>query len=90
VLAKWVLADCEVLIVDEPTRGVDVGAKAEVYQALSQMAQEGKAVIMVSSELPEILGVCDRVMVMCEGKVTAELENNGLSEEDVIRYAFAT
>lgn len=89
VLAKWVLANCDVLIVDEPTRGVDVGAKAEVYQALSGLAAQGKAVIMVSSELPEILGVCDRIIVMCEGHITAELKNDGLSEEDVIRYAFA-
>ena len=90
VMAKWVMADCDILIVDEPTRGVDVGAKAEMYQALSNLAAQGKAVIMVSSELPEILGVCDRIMVMCEGKVTAELQNDGLTEEDVIKYAFAT
>ena len=90
VLAKWVLADCDVLIVDEPTRGIDVGAKAEVYQALSDLAQQGKAIIMISSELPEILGVSDRIIVMCEGKVTAELENHELKEEDVIHYAFAT
>ena len=84
------LADCRVLIVDEPTRGIDVGAKAEVYQALSKLAEEGKAVIMISSELPEILGVCDRILVMCEGKVTAELENQNLKEEDVIQYAFSS
>ena len=90
VLAKWVLADCDILIVDEPTRGVDVGAKAEVYQALSRLAAQGKAVIMVSSELPEVLGVCDRILVMCEGRITADLKNDGLTEEDVIRYAFST
>ena len=90
VLAKWVMADCDILIVDEPTRGIDVGAKAEVYQSLHQLAEEGKAIIMVSSELPEILGVSDRIMVMCEGKVTAELKNEGLSEEDVIQYAFSS
>ena len=90
VLAKWVLADCRVLIVDEPTRGIDVGAKAEVYQELSNLAEQGKAIIMISSELPEILGVCDRILVMCEGKVTAELENNNLKEEDVIHYAFTS
>ncbi len=90
VLAKWVLADCDVLIIDEPTRGVDVGAKAEMYQALSKMTEEGKAVIMVSSELPEILGVSDRILVMCEGRITAELVNDGLTEEDVIHHAFAT
>lgn len=90
VLAKWVMADCDVLIVDEPTRGIDVGAKAEVYQSLHQLAEQGKAIIMVSSELPEILGVSDRIVVMCEGRVTAELDNSALSEEDVIRYAFSS
>lgn len=90
VLAKWVLADCDVLIVDEPTRGIDVGAKAEVYQALHQLASEGKAIIMISSELPEILGVSDRIVVMCEGRKTAELVNENLSEEDVIQYAFSS
>lgn len=90
VLAKWVLADCDILIVDEPTRGIDVGAKAEVYQALRDLATQGKAIIMVSSELPEILGVSDRIVVMCEGKVTAELQNDNLTEEDVIKYAFST
>ena len=90
VLAKWIMAECDVLIIDEPTRGIDVGAKAEVYQALSDLAAQGKAIIMISSELPEILGVSDRILVMCEGKITAELENNNLKEEDVIHYAFAT
>ena len=89
VLAKWVLAECDVLIVDEPTRGIDVGAKAEVYKALHDLAKEGKAIIMVSSELPEILGVSDRIVVFCEGAQTATLENKNLTEEDVIQYAFA-
>ena len=84
------MADCDVLIVDEPTRGIDVGAKAEVYQSLHQLAEQGKAIIMVSSELPEILGVSDRIVVMCEGRITAELDNKGLTEEDVIRYAFSS
>ena len=88
VLAKWVRANCDILIVDEPTRGIDVGAKAEVYSALHQLAKEGKSILMVSSELPEILGVSDRIIVMCEGRMTAELINDGLREEDVIKYAF--
>lgn len=67
-----------------------MGAKAEVYQSLHQLAEQGKAIIMVSSELPEILGVSDRIVVMCEGKITAELENKNLSEEDVIHYAFSS
>ena len=90
VLAKWVLANCDILIVDEPTRGIDVGAKAEVYQMLHKLAKEGKAILMISSELPEILGVSDRIIVMCEGKQTAELKNENLTEEDVIQYAFSS
>lgn len=90
VLAKWVMANCDILIVDEPTRGIDVGAKAEVYQSLRQLAEQGKAIIMVSSELPEVLGVSDRIIVMCEGRVTAELQNENLTEEDVIQYAFSS
>ena len=78
------------MIVDEPTRGIDVGAKAEAYHSLRQLAEQGKAIIMVSSELPEILGVSDRIVVMCEGKVTATLQNENLTEEDVIQYAFSS
>lgn len=88
VLAKWIKADCDILIVDEPTRGIDVGAKTEVYNALYQLAKEGKAILMVSSELPEILGVSDRILVMREGSLSAELKNDNLNEEDVIRFAF--
>lgn len=89
ILAKWVMVNCDILIVDEPTRGVDVGTKAEVYRVLKELASEGKSIIMVSSELPEIIGISDRIIVMCEGKVTAELDNDGLTEEDVIKYAFS-
>lgn len=90
VLAKWIMADCDIIIIDEPTRGIDVGAKAEVYKALYQLAEQGKAIIMISSELPEILGVSDRIVVMCEGRITAELKNDNLCEDDVIRYAFSS
>jgi len=90
VLSKWVMANCDILIVDEPTRGIDVGAKVEVYDALKKLAKEGKSILMVSSELPEILGVSDRIIVMCEGRVTGNLENIDLTEEDVIKYAFDT
>ena len=89
ILSKWVVAKCNILIVDEPTRGIDVGAKVEVYTALKDLAATGKAIIMVSSELPEILGISDRIIVMKDGQVTAELENTGLTEEDVIKYAIA-
>ena len=88
VLAKWVMKGCKVLIVDEPTRGIDVGAKAEVYHTMRQLADQGTAIIMISSELTEVLGISDRVIVMCEGRITAELKNDGLKEEDVIHYAF--
>jgi ribose transport system ATP-binding protein len=89
VLAKWVMSQCDILIVDEPTRGIDVGAKHEVYESLKEIASEGKSIIMISSELPEILGISDRIIVFCEGVVTKELENIGLTEEDVIKYAFS-
>lgn len=88
ILAKWIMANCDILIVDEPTRGIDVGAKAEVYKVLKKLATEGKSIIMVSSELPEVIGVSDRVIVMCEGKMTAEMDNVNLKEEDIIKHAF--
>jgi ribose transport system ATP-binding protein len=87
IIAKWVQADCDIIFFDEPTRGIDVGAKTEVYMAMKKLACQGKAVVMVSSELPEILGISDRIIVMREGKVTANIENNHLREEDVIKYA---
>ncbi|GAA3330854.1 hypothetical protein GCM10020331_085040 [Ectobacillus funiculus] len=67
MIARWLLNDPDVLILDEPTRGVDVGAKAEIHKVMSKLAQEGKAIIMISSELPEVLGMSDRVIVMHEG-----------------------
>ena len=68
VVGKWLLNKPEVLIMDEPTRGIDVGAKSEIYSIMSDIAAEGKAIIMISSEMPELLGMCDRILVMCEGK----------------------
>jgi ABC-type sugar transport system ATPase subunit len=73
VLAKWLARDCEVLIFDEPTRGIDVGARYEIYQLINQLAAEGKAVIMISSDLPEVLGMADRILVMHEGRITGEI-----------------
>lgn len=87
IIAKWIQANCDILIVDEPTRGIDVGAKTEVYSALKQLASSGKTIIMVSSELPEILGISDRILVMNEGHLTANMENKNLTEEAVIAYA---
>ena len=77
VVAKWLTADTEILIFDEPTRGIDVGAKSEIYQLLNELAQEGKAIVMISSELPEILRMSHRIIVMCEGRVTGELTAAG-------------
>jgi ribose transport system ATP-binding protein len=88
VIARLVSADCRILLADEPTRGVDVGAKREIYDLLVELAEtRGLAILMASSELPEILGLCDRVYVMREGRITAELETKNTSEEDVMRFA---
>jgi rhamnose transport system ATP-binding protein len=87
VLAKWLATRPKVLIVDEPTRGIDVATKAEVHRLLSELAGEGVAVLMISSELPEVLGMADRVLVMHEGRLTAELSRDEADEERVIRAA---
>jgi ribose transport system ATP-binding protein len=86
-LAKWISLKPQVLIVDEPTRGVDVISKAEIYQHLQSIADEGVAVVMVSSDLEEILKVSDRVLVMHEGKISGELKKEDLSEEAVMNLA---
>ena len=87
VLAKWLATNPKLLIVDEPTRGIDVGTKAEVHRLLSELAGQGLAVLMISSELPEVLGMADRVLVMYEGRLTAELSRAEADEESVIRAA---
>jgi ribose transport system ATP-binding protein len=87
VFAKWLNADCRILLADEPTRGVDVGAKAEIYQLLADLAARGVAIIMVSSELPEILGLSDRVLVMREGHLLAELSRAEATEERIMEFA---
>ncbi len=87
VIAKWLLRDCDVLIFDEPTRGIDVGAKSEIYKLMNQLAAEGKSIIMISSELPEILRMSDRVMVMCEGRLTGELDISEATQERIMTYA---
>jgi len=84
VLSKWLARRPTVLIVDEPTRGIDVGAKAEVHRLLSDLAGQGVAVLMISSELPEILGMADRVLVMHEGRLTAQLSRQEATEERVM------
>jgi inositol transport system ATP-binding protein len=87
VLAKWLLCEPDILILDEPTRGIDVGAKAEIYRLISTMAQEGKTIIMISSELPEIIGMSDRVIVLHEGQLTGELSRSELDQEKIMTYA---
>lgn len=87
VIAKWLLGDLKVLILDEPTRGIDVGSKSEIHKLMSQFAQQGLAIIMISSELPEILGMSDRVIVMHEGKVTGELSRQEASQEKIMALA---
>ncbi len=88
VLAKWLQRNAEVIIFDEPTRGIDVGAKYEIYQLINQLAAHGKAVLMISSELPEILGMSDRILVMNEGRITGELTDvPNATQEDIMRLA---
>jgi ribose transport system ATP-binding protein len=87
IVGKWLTADTRVLIFDEPTRGIDVGAKSEIYRLLNDLAQQGKAIIMISSELPEILRMSHRVIVMCEGRITGELHASDANQETIMKYA---
>ncbi len=87
VVAKWLIRDCDVLIFDEPTRGIDVGAKDEIYALLNELAAEGKAIIMISSELSEVLRMSHRIAVMCEGRLTAILDNADATQENIMDYA---
>ena len=87
IIGKWLTADTNILIFDEPTRGIDVGAKSEIYHLLNDLAQQGKSIIMISSELPEILRMSHRIVVMCEGQITGELNGAGATQEQVMTYA---
>ena len=87
VIAKWLIADTQILIFDEPTRGIDVGAKSEIYKLLNDLARQGKAVIMISSELPEILRMSHRILVMCEGRITGELASADATQERIMTLA---
>ncbi len=89
VVAKALNSDYKVLILDEPTKGVDVGAKAAIYEIMGELAQAGYAIIMISSEMPEILGMCDRITVMCEGRVTGELSREEATQEKILTFAMA-
>ena len=87
LLTRWMLCDPEIMILDEPTRGIDVGAKFEIYKLITEIVKEEKAVIMISSELPELIGMCDRIYVMCQGKITGCMEKEEFSQETIMRYA---
>ena len=87
VIAKWLTADTEILIFDEPTRGIDVGAKSEIYHLLNELAKQGKAIIMISSELPEILRMSHRIVVMCEGRIRGELSGAEATQEKIMTFA---
>lgn len=87
IIARWLLTKPEVLLLDEPTRGIDVGAKYEIYQLIIDLANEGKGVIMVSSEMPELLGVCDRILVMSGGQVAGEVDAKNTSQEEILTLA---
>jgi ABC-type sugar transport system ATPase subunit len=87
IVAKWIMVDPEILIVDEPTRGIDVGAKAEIYSIIRKLADQGKSIIFISSELPEILSISDRIYVMHEGKIAGELDGDEATEQTVVRIA---
>ncbi|MGN0185307.1 MAG: sugar ABC transporter ATP-binding protein [Aristaeellaceae bacterium] len=87
VLAKWLVKDCDILIFDEPTRGIDVGAKSEIYHLMNELVAQGKSIIMISSEMTEILRMSDRIVVMCEGKKTAEIDIAGATQESIMHAA---
>lgn len=87
VLAKWLLSEPDVIILDEPTRGIDVGSKAEIYRLIRNMANTGKAVIFISSDMPELIGMCDRAVVLCEGRLTGEVSRAEMTQERIMYYA---
>ena len=87
ILGRWLLTDPEVLLLDEPTRGIDVGAKYEIYQLILDLANRGKVVIVVSSEMPELLGICDRILVMSGGRLAGEVDAKETTQEEIMTYA---
>jgi ABC-type sugar transport system ATPase subunit len=87
IIGRWLMSDPKVLFCDEPTRGIDVGAKAEIHSILMDLAAQGMAIVVVSSELPEIMAISDRIVVMCEGRITGELKRSEFSEEAIVALA---
>jgi inositol transport system ATP-binding protein len=90
LVSRWLMTSPDILMIDEPTRGIDVGAKAEIHRLMSQLAQQGKGILMVSSELPEILGMSDRVLVMHEGRITGEFSREEATQERIMAAATNT
>src|SRR5699024_9535000 len=87
VLSKWLCSDVQIFIFDEPTRGIDVGAKTEIYQLMNELTARGAAIMMISSEMPEILGMSDRILVMRNGKIAGELSDTEATQEKIMNYA---
>ena len=87
VLAKWLVSNCSCLVFDEPTRGVDVGAKTEIYSLMNELLEQGVGILMISSDLPEVLGMSDRILVLREGKVAGEIPKPEFSQENVMKLA---
>ena len=87
ILAKWLAADVELLIFDEPTRGIDVGAKQEIYMLINRLVEQGKAILMISSEMEELIGMSDRIIVLSEGRITGELEKSEFKQETIMKFA---
>jgi len=87
VLAKWLLTEPDIIILDEPTMGIDVGAKRDIYLLMGELAKRGKAILLISSEIPELMGLSDRIITMAGGKLTGEIERNNFSQETIMQYA---
>ncbi|MEG1557958.1 MAG: ATP-binding cassette domain-containing protein, partial [Oscillospiraceae bacterium] len=87
IISRWLANDPDILIMDEPTRGIDVGAKYEIYCIMADLAKEGKSIIMISSEMGELIGMADRIMVMCDGRVTGFLAGEDMNQEKIMELA---
>ena len=87
VLAKWLQTEPEIFLFDEPTRGIDVGAKYDIYKLINELATNGKAIVLITSEMEEVIGISDRIIVMCEGKLAGELSGNDISQENIMMLA---
>lgn len=87
IIAKWLLMDPKVLILDEPTRGIDVGSKSEIYQIMNELTEQGVSIIMISSDMEELIGMSDRIIVMCEGRISGELQKEEVTQEKILEYA---